>query len=122
MQRSAQLLAALIFIQGLLSAQAQESMANPFIQMDPHEVRLPSTWSPWDASMQARWRSGAFWSGFKSQHPRWQVQFDPSNGSIHRAYGPAISTDDPMAWLQQMISESGWTVEMGEWNLSLIHI
>ena len=116
MQRSAQILSVLVLMQGLLSVQAQESLTNPFIQIDPQEVRLPSTWSPWDASLQGRWRSGAFWSGFKSAHPRWQVQFHPANGSIHRAYGPAIPNDDPTAWLEALVSEAGWTVEMGDWS------
>lgn len=91
-------------------------VSNPFVHEDPFEIRLPSSWSSWEASTQARWRSGPFWSGFKSDHPRWQVQFHPMTGSIHRAYGPAIQEDDPTGWLDAQLGLSGWTLEHGEWN------
>ena len=77
-----------------LCVQVQAQWSDPTVSVDPHEVRLTPTWSEPDQDMQSRLRAAPFWSGFSAEHPRWQVQFDPSTGTIHRAFGPAIATED----------------------------
>ena len=91
-------------------------LSDPFVHLDPAEVRLPSTWNGPDPVQQSLWRQGAFWTAFAAEHPRWQVQFHPANGTVHRAFGPAIAAGDPEEWLATQVTHAGWTVEMDAWK------
>jgi len=98
----------------VVSAAAQ--LTTPFIHLDPQEVRLQGFPTTADEQLQSQWRKSDFWTGFKETHPRWQVRFDPATRTVHRAYGPAISTDSPADWLQGQMTEAGWNVDLGPWN------
>lgn len=99
-----------------LCVQVQAQWSDPTVSVDPHEVRLTPTWSEPDQEMQSRLRGAPFWSGFSAEHPRWQVQFDPSTGTIHRAFGPAIATEDAPGWLSAQVNAAGWALQTGEWR------
>lgn len=100
----------------VLCVQGLAQWSDPTVSVDPHEVRLTPTWSDLDPDMQSRLRGAPFWSGFSAQHPRWQVQFDPSTGTVHRAFGPAIVTEDAPGWLADQVNAAGWDVQSGEWR------
>lgn len=99
-----------------MNISALGQLSTPSFHFDPAEIRLPATWSEPNASMQAMRRSAPFWTDYKAEHPRWQVQFHPTTGTVHRAYGPAISTLNPTGWLESQLESAGWSVEMGDWN------
>ena len=99
-----------------LCVQGQAQWSDPTVSVDPHEVRLTPTWNDPDPDMQSRLRGAPFWSGFSAEHPRWQVQFDPSTGTVHRAFGPAIDTEDAPGWLAAQVNAAGWDVQTGEWR------
>jgi len=86
------------------------------MSVDLHEVRLNPTWSEPDAAVQSRLRATPFWSDFHASHDRWQVQFDQTTGTVHRAYGPAIPTSNAPDWLTAQTDAAGWGASAGEWR------
>ncbi|MDA8695324.1 hypothetical protein N9L83_00070 [Flavobacteriales bacterium] len=100
----------------LMTINVMGQLSSPLVHLDPSEVRLPSTWSEPQADMQSMRRSAPFWTQFKAEHPRWQVQFHPATGTVHRAYGPAIAVSNPTLWLESQLEAAGWFVETGEWQ------
>ena len=91
-------------------------LANPFVHSDPMEVRLKPLWENPNEGQQAQWRKTGFWSQFKAEHPRWQAQFHPATGTIHRAYGPAVPTSNATGWLEEQMELAGWLADLGPWN------
>ena len=90
--------------------------SDPTVSVDPNEIRLVPTWSEPDAGFQSRLRGGPFWSQFRAEHPRWQVLFDPSTGTVHRAYGPAFAVEDVPQWMESQMLSAGWSEEVAEWT------
>lgn len=90
--------------------------SDPAMSVDPHEVRLNSTWSAPDAAVQSRLRATPFWSEFRESNARWQVQFDQSTGTVHRAYGPPIPVSNAPDWLALQLQAAGWSASPGEWR------
>ena len=90
--------------------------SNPTVSLDPNEIRLTPTWKEPNAAFQSRMRGGPFWSQFRMEHPHWQVQFDPSTGTVHRAYGPSIDVVDAAQWLEDQLLVAGWTTDVADWT------
>ena len=114
MPRFLSIFLALSLLLSALSALGQWS--DPTMAVDPFEVRLNSTWSEPDAAFQSRLRAAPFWSEFTEAHDRWQVQFDQTTGTVHRAYGPAIPTSNAPNWLMAQTEAAGWGASAGEWQ------
>ena len=111
--RAFALSALLLFLAPLIS---RAQWSDPTVSVDPNEIRLVSTWSEPDAGFQSRLRGGPFWSQFRAEHPRWQVQFEPSTGTVHRAYGPAFAVEDAPQWMESQLLSAGWSAEVAEWT------
>ena len=105
-------LSALVLLLAPLNSMAQWS--DPTVSVDPNEIRLAPTWSEPNVDVQSRLRGGPFWSQFRTEHPRWQVQFDPSTGTVHRAYGPAFAVESAPQWLEAQLLSAGWSAEAAE--------
>jgi len=99
-----------------LHPEISAQVSDPNVHMDPAEVRLPATWEAPNPQVQSQLRRGAFWSGFKDAHPRWQVQFHPATRTVHRAYGPAIPVDNAPQWMANQLEAAGWAIALGEWT------
>ena len=100
----------------LLHISGFAQISNPSYHFDAAEVRLPATWTQPQEDLQALRRNAPFWSGYKAQHPKWQVQFHPASGTVHRAYGPAIPMENPTAWLEGQLILAGWPIGLGTWS------
>ncbi|MDB4787097.1 M36 family metallopeptidase [Flavobacteriales bacterium] len=100
----------------LLNMSGFGQISTPSFHFDPSEVRMPATWSQPQEGVQAMRRSGPFWSSYSAEHPRWQVQFHPATGTVHRAYGPAIPVANPTSWLEGQLEAAGWQVSSSNWT------
>lgn len=106
----------LFFALSLCASTAKGQWSDPWSHLDPAEVRLPATWQEPEEGIQKHLRVHSDWAGFHDLHPRWQVVFDQSSGSVLRAFGPAVTCPSPTLWLDDLLDDTAWSVEHAEWQ------
>ena len=109
--RASSVLLGLSFV---LTARGQWS--DPWVHQDPHEVRLPVTWEEPEEGVQRHLRRHTAWAEFHEANPRWQVVFDASSRTVLRAFGPALATDAPEAWFDNLLQGGMWEVAHSDWQ------
>lgn len=83
--RTLSLFSAFLFLLFAPAVQAQSSGNNEEISFIKDPKRVP------DRDRQAELRSQLGWAQFKSQHPKWSVEFNENSGMPRRAYGTPIT-------------------------------
>lgn len=106
-----------LLLSTLLSMDLPAQTSNPWEVRDPLELRLQPSWTQPTAQGQGRLFASPAWRLFAGVHPGWQVLFDESMGSVHRAFGPAIADVDPEEFMEQRLTEWAPGIEVAPWRM-----